>query len=122
MIGKPVGVPRALSTFPMQNRMVSKNPKAMAPLITIVKIRILGMVIAEFLTSSLMWIAPSNPGEISILERINDGFVPTNETPCDCQETQAPADARVGPTRFVIDQSGKDKLRATFWCQNNQCN
>ena len=61
MIGYPVGVLRALVMFPMQKRMATRKANAKVELMTIVHIIILGTVLADSRTSSLICIAPSKP-------------------------------------------------------------
>ncbi len=78
IMGKPVGVLRTFSTFPMEKRSASSMANARTPLIMIVRKMTFGIVVAESFTSSdlrcrsalahrdclmhtHMWIAPSKP-------------------------------------------------------------
>ena len=54
----------------MQKRRTRTNPKASPPLMTIVWTRILGTTMGALRTSSLMWMAPSNPGGVELSDWI----------------------------------------------------
>jgi hypothetical protein len=67
MMGKRYVGFKASSMLPMQKRTTRRKMKAIKPSITMVWIRMRGITTAGFRTSSLIWIAPSQPANYNML-------------------------------------------------------